>query len=55
MSKYQRHFLETPIDFQQRKVRRSWNKLIILYWVAIALILVSISVGVWIVSEVVKK
>lgn len=54
MPRYQRHFLETEIDFEQRKVTRSRNSLTVLYWVLIALLLVSLSIGGWIVKEAVR-
>lgn len=52
--RYQRHFLETPIDFKQRKLDRSRNSLTVLYWILIGVLLVSLSIGVWIVKEAVK-
>jgi len=51
MKRYKRHYLETEIDFQQRKTEHSREGLAILYYLVIALALISLSVGVWIVWE----
>lgn len=50
-----REFLETEIDFERRKVSSKVNGLAIMYWIAIGLIMISLAIGVWTVSEAVNK
>ncbi len=52
--RYQRHFLETEIDYEQRKLNRRYNNLTVLYWVLIGFLLVSLSIGGWIVKEALR-
>ncbi len=54
MPNYKRHFLETEIDYQQRKVAKNTSGLTILYWVLIGFLLISLAVGVWIVNEAMR-